>query len=93
MIHTLRHQKNRCSRTTLTRSHFPFFDNPEVGLLLSLLPLFLGSLLLLPLPDEGLAVVFTVGETIDSVNVTLGWGGVGEEDTAMEVKLDGLGQS
>lgn len=52
----------------------------------------LGSLLLLPLPDKGLAVVFTVGETVNGVNVALGWGGVGEEDTAVEVKLDGLGQ-
>lgn len=71
---------------------FPFHRQPRGCLLLSLLLLFLGSLLVLPLPDEGLAVVFTVGETIDSVNVTLGWGGIGEEDTAMEVKLDGLGQ-
>lgn len=47
----------------------------------------LGSLLLLPLPDKGLAVVFTVGETVNGVNVALGWGGVGEEDTAVEVKL------
>lgn len=71
---------------------FPFFLQPRVYLLLSLLLLLLGSLLLLPLPDKGLAVVFTVGETVNGVNVALGWGGVGEEDTAVEVKLDGLGQ-
>lgn len=92
MIHTPRHQKSRHSGTILTRSHFPFFLQPRVYLLLSLLLLLLGSLLLLPLPDKGLAVVFTVGETVNGVNVALGWGGVGEEDTAVEVKLDGLGQ-
>lgn len=52
----------------------------------------LGSLLLLPLPDESLAVVFTVGETVNSVNVAFGRGGIGEENTAVEVKLDGVGQ-
>lgn len=54
---------------------------------LQILPLVFALLLFLPLPDECLAVVFTVGKTVNSVDVTFGGRSIGEEDTTVEVKL------
>lgn len=68
-----------------------YIKTPEMqrcnNLISKILPLVLALLFFLPLPDECLAVVFTIGKTVNSVDVTFGGRSVGEEDTTVEVKL------